>query len=106
VCDLTPDQGVMSSEQIAPGSIAEAGRPLGRSDDVGEENRREHAIVIERLVLACDELLHSRKNAVDIALVVEVLDAVDLHEARPCDVVGQVASERERQPLVVAPVEH
>jgi hypothetical protein len=43
---------MMSDEQIPPGLNAQARCLLGRPDDVGEQQRREDAIVLQRLVLA------------------------------------------------------
>src|SRR5438067_11934507 len=38
-----PDHGVVPLEQLPPGAVAERRCPLGRADEVGEENRREYA---------------------------------------------------------------
>jgi hypothetical protein len=59
---------MMPDEQIAPDLIAEAGY-LRSTDDVGEQRRRQHAILLQRLVLAGPELLHGRQDAVCVALV-------------------------------------
>ena len=90
---------------VRPCLVAEARCLFRRSDDVGEEHRRQHAIVLQHLSLAGDELLHGGKNPLGVALVVEVVDAVDLDESGVGDVVSEVAPERKRYPRVVATVE-
>jgi len=40
----TPDRSMVVVEQVAPALIAEACSLLRRADDIGEQNRRQHAI--------------------------------------------------------------
>jgi hypothetical protein len=67
VRDLTAHQRVMPPQQIAPCPVAQARRLLGRTDDVGEQHRRQDAIVLQCFVLAGDEPLHGCEDAVDVA---------------------------------------
>ena len=63
--DLTPSEAfqisaddlVVTVEQIAPASVSELARPLGRADDVREEHRREHPVRLRRLAHAGQKLL-------------------------------------------------
>ena len=50
--ELTPDQGVVFLEQLAPAAIAEVCRPRRRADDVGEENSCEGAVGLALLPAA------------------------------------------------------
>ena len=42
--ELTAYKGVMLPEQLGPGAIPEFARLVGRPDEIGEEDRREHAV--------------------------------------------------------------
>ena len=54
---------MLARKQVTPCPVAQAGSPLRRSDDVGEQHGREHAIVVQRLMLAGDELLHRHRTS-------------------------------------------
>ena len=43
-CEIAPDRGVMTIEQIAPAVVAERDGFFGRADDVGKQHRGEHSI--------------------------------------------------------------
>ena len=66
--ELLPDQRVVPGEQRPPLSVPERGCPLGRSDDVREEDRGEDALRLgrlsqtahEQLRLAHDEIVRLR----------------------------------------------
>src|SRR6202035_2358862 len=61
--ELAPHGRMVGLEQLAPAAVAELARLLGRPDEVGEENRREHALGIGRLALAGQELPDPRERA-------------------------------------------
>src|SRR6266542_1977821 len=56
--ELRAHQRVMGIEHGAPASVAELHRPVGRSDHVREEHRREHAVRIARGARPCYELFY------------------------------------------------
>ena len=51
------DDAVVVVEQVAPPVVAECGGALGRADDIGEHDRREHAFGVQAAACAGDELL-------------------------------------------------
>src|SRR5206468_8263750 len=55
--DLLADDRVMTVEEVAPDAVAERDRQIGRSDDVGKEDRREHAFHLDPHARAGQELL-------------------------------------------------
>src|SRR6266542_38486 len=56
--ELRAHHRVMGIEHGAPASVAELHRPVGRSDHVREEHRREHAVRIARGARPCYELFY------------------------------------------------
>src|SRR5438067_6035212 len=64
---LTPDRLVVPLEQLAPAAVAECDGSLGRSDDVGEENRGEDAIGVRYGTHACEELLDLVDDRIGLA---------------------------------------
>ena len=54
-------------EQVRPGLVAQARSALGRSDDVGEKDGRQHPIVLWMAPSAGQELLDLLDHAVGIA---------------------------------------
>ena len=42
--ELGSNHGLMRCEQLLPSCVAQIGGSLGRSDEVGEQERREHAL--------------------------------------------------------------
>jgi hypothetical protein len=58
--ELPPHQLVVSSDEVVPVVIAEPRGSLGRSDDVGEENRRQDSIGLVLVMGAGQEELDRR----------------------------------------------
>src|SRR6185312_9901805 len=51
------DDPVVLGEELAPSRISDLGRAVGRADDVREENRREHTVVLRSGARTGDEVL-------------------------------------------------
>ena len=86
----------MPVEQLAPTAVAEFGHLLGRTDDVGEEDGRQHAIGLGRLPLAGlevgEEPLDLCEERFRVALPRGEVVAGKLDEPRAANVLGEVAS--------------
>jgi hypothetical protein len=52
---------VVALDEVAPPSVSELGQSLGRADDVGEKDRREHPVEVGLLGI------HAREEALDFA---------------------------------------
>src|SRR5207247_179537 len=89
--DLAPYPLLIAQQQIAPPRVTERLDPLGRTDDVPEEDGREHAIGGNcRLPRAREETLDLREDRLRVAQIRNVVRALDLHVASPWDPVGEV----------------
>jgi len=77
-------------EQRPPVAVAEAGRQVGRADDVGEEDRRQRPFGLGGAA-ADQELLDLVEQRVLVADVGQMVDAVQLGVASAGDLLGQVA---------------
>lgn len=55
---------MVSLEQFAPAAVAELGGALGRADEIGEENRCEHAVGVRRFAYAGQELTDLRRRKI------------------------------------------
>ena len=73
--ELATDDAVVVGEQGLPADVAELGRPLGRADDVGEQDGRQHASRLGRRPDAGDERLDLGDHRVLVAGPDEVVDA-------------------------------
>ncbi len=104
--DLASRQTVIPFQQVPPGPVAHLGCALGRADDVGEQHGREDTILLRRLVPAGEELLDRVQNKVGFADVKQMLVAGHLHELRPRDALGHVATVVSANVLVVLAVQH
>ncbi len=82
----------MAVQQIAPLAVAELDRPLGRADDVREEDRREHAIDAGSPADAGQELLDLVEDRVLVSDERKVVDPGKLDEPRAMDPLREVAS--------------
>src|SRR5439155_25302391 len=56
--ELLADDRVMAIQERPPGVVTEDTCPLGRPDDVGEQDRRQDSILLRRRSDAGEELLH------------------------------------------------
>src|SRR6478752_10436805 len=83
--------GVVGIEQAEPAAVADAGRGHRRVDDVGEQDRGEHAVGIGRMVRSCQELLDLRKHRVGVPEPQHVIAGL-LEVARPGEVISEVAA--------------
>ena len=81
VAELTSDDRVVASQQVAPGAIADPRGVVGRADDVGEHDGREHAFRDGRSFFPGDEPL-DLVDDVECLLVAEVVVARDAHDPR------------------------
>ncbi len=95
----------MGVEQVPPAPVAQLGGPLGRADDVGEQHRGQHTGRFDAAASPDQELLdHSQHHVLLVPPHRQV--ALQLHQPRVGDVLGQVAAVRGRHQLEVAVVEH
>ena len=65
--DLLAQQAVVLIEQLAPAAVAELSGPLGRADDVGEQDGREDAVGLGTGARAGEEVLDLVGEGVDVA---------------------------------------
>ena len=82
----------MLLEEDAPRAVAEACRGLGRTDDVGEQDRSEHAVDVGGRAHAGEEFLHFVEHCVLVPYPRQMIDAGELDQARTGDVPRQEAS--------------
>jgi hypothetical protein len=82
---------VMRVKKITPPLVAQVRRSIGRRDDVGEQDRGEHAVRFSRVPRAGQELLDLVDQGVAVAGVDQVVLAWELDELGPGDVLRQVA---------------
>src|SRR6516164_9341648 len=87
--------------------VAESGRTLGGSDDIGEEHRREDAIDLLFAPCAGEELLNQIHGLVLIAGASAQMKVTgELHEGGVCDVLGCVATRLDRRYVIAASMYH
>ena len=65
--ELAADDRVVAVEQVAPGAVAERDCAVGRPDDVGEDDGREHAVGLGSWTDAGEELLDLVGQPIDVA---------------------------------------
>ena len=92
-------------ERFAPTLIAEIERALGRADDVGEQDCREHPVTLVRVPDARDELLDLVDDRVHVShpWVVGVAGQLDVLRAR--DVLGEIAAVLDPDCPIISPME-
>ena len=83
---------MVSLEELLPCAIADRAGTLGRLDDVGKQHRREDAVVLGGRPDAGQELLDLVEDRARVAEIGKMVHPRELHELRPLDLVGQVAS--------------
>ena len=71
--ELPAHERVMARQKLAPGGVAQLRSALGRTDDVREQDRRQHTIRILDALLAGDELLDLIEDRVVVSDVKEVV---------------------------------
>ena len=62
--ELAADGNTVGLEQLAPAAVAEVSGELGRADEVGEEDRREHAVGLRGRAHAGQELTDLREREI------------------------------------------
>lgn len=77
--EFVSDDKVVSLEQLLPGRVAQAAHTFCRSDDIGENNSGQHAIVMGRRPDSGEELLYLINDHIPVADVRQVVGA------RKCD---------------------
>src|SRR5439155_7866823 len=87
--ELLADDRVMAIQERPPGVVTEDTCPLGRPDDVGEQDRRQDSILLRRRSDAGEELLHFIVNCVRVADVWQVIPARQFDQLRSSDVAGE-----------------
>src|SRR5690348_15676970 len=65
--ELAPHGRVMILQEVAPAAVAERRRLLGRADDVGEENGRQHTISFRGAAGAGQALLDLVRERIAVA---------------------------------------
>ena len=79
--ELGADERVVGVEQLAPRAVADLGRALGRADDVGEQDGRQHPLGRAGGARAGDELLELVHERVGVVEEDDALAARQLDEA-------------------------
>src|SRR5262245_42552499 len=97
--ELRAHEAMVLGEQVLPGAVAELRGSRGGADDVGEQERCEHAIGLHLLLNACQEALDLVEQRVSIALPGQVVVSGQLDEARSRDA---LAHEARSLPVVLA----
>ena len=89
--DLPPHYAVVHLEQFSPTTIAERRRALRRSDDIGEQDRREDTFLFRHRARPGEELLYVIDDRVCVSDTDEVVHAWQLHKPRAGNLLGHVA---------------
>ena len=82
---------VMAREHVSPASIPQGRRLLGRTDDVGEEKSREHAIRLRGVSRAREKFLDLVKYRIRIADEIDVVGSGECREPSSRNVACDVA---------------
>src|SRR5690242_5528490 len=104
-CELATDEAMVRVEKGPPVTVAARRRLLGRADDVGEEDGREHPIASRSEPDARQELLDLADERIRVADPRDVVDARELDEPRARNPFGHVASAVDAGHLIVGAVE-
>jgi hypothetical protein len=96
----------MAVEHFSPLAVAETRGSFGRTDDVGEEHRRQDSVGLRGMAGAGQELLDLVHHRVAVADADDVVLAGHLHERGPADVLGQVLGVMLPGEAVPAAIEH
>ena len=91
---LAADESVVLIEQISPAPVAERRRPLGRTHDVGEQNRGKHTVELAHRALAGEKLLNLVNDLVRVADPGPVVISRQLDEACARDLRGRASALR------------
>src|SRR5688500_19557832 len=83
--DFVGSYRVVCVQEVTPPCITELCNPLGRRDDVGEQDRREHAVVFWRAARSCQEGLDLAERSVLVAGKEQAVGAWKLDVFRAAD---------------------
>ena len=103
---LSLDQPPVLAEQLTPPTVPELGCAVGRSDDVGEEDRREHPVANRGRGTSRDELLDLVDHRVLISRDEQMVRARKLNLARARDPARDRAREVRTHDPILGAVEH
>ena len=106
---MAADKFVVALEDSAPGSIAECGRLLARTDDVTKKDGSQKTVRLGwllRLPGSGEELFDLLQDRLGITGGDHVVDAGELHVARARDVFGEVAGSFHVDRILPGPVHH
>jgi hypothetical protein len=85
-------QRIVRVEDVPPTMIAKLRGPLRRADDVGEQDRRQHAVRVNGCSRPREELLDLVDDGIHVAKLQAKVRAWEFDEPGPFDVLGQVPS--------------
>ena len=95
----------MAVEEVPPARVADLGGPVGRGDDVGEQDGGEHSIGFGFGSCAGDELFDLGGDCFAVAKVRNVVLAGEFDVAGVGDVFCEVAAVLGSEPMVVGAVD-
>jgi len=99
------DEAVVGSEGRGPRLVAQLRRAFGRSDDVGEQHGRQHAVRRCGAALAGEERLDFVQHAVGVPGEPHVVVAVELHESCVPDSLDEILCVFATHVAVATPVQ-
>lgn len=95
----------MGLEQAPPASIAQLGRPLGRCDDVGEEDGGQDSVGLMGMPGAGQELLDFIQEIVRVADIDKMIFPRQLDKAGTRDLCGHEAAAVDGDQPIIAPMQ-
>ena len=99
------DDAVVRGEGRRPRLVAQLRGAFGRSDDVGEQHGRQHAVRRCSAAFAGEERLDLVEHAVGVAGEPHVVVAVELHQSRVRDALGEILRVFATHVAVATPVQ-
>jgi hypothetical protein len=88
---MFPDDVVVHVESGGPGLITESLGAFGRSDDVGKQHGRKHAVRRRGRACTGNERFNLVKHPVGIAGKPHIVVPVELHQTHLRDAIGEIA---------------
>ena len=103
--ELSSDRGVMLAEQRSPLLITDRRRPLGGSDDIGEEDGRQYAVRLDCVIRPSQKLFDAEDDGVCITHPRVVVIAGKLGEPRAGDPLSQVTAPLDETARIAGPMD-
>jgi hypothetical protein len=94
--DLPAGEVIMLGEKTGPAGVAEFSQPLGRADDVGEQDGRKDPVQAWPVPLAGQERLHLIDDRIHVAGVGRVIAAAESYHFCTADLRAHVGRDLRR----------